>query len=330
MKFSVIIPVYNVEDYIYECVNSVLEQEYGDYEIILVDDGSTDSSPEICDSMAQQHACIKVIHKQNGGLSDARNTGIEKSTGEYLLFLDGDDFYSEKGFLKKACEFAEKYNRPEILNYTWREYYTKDGTYADKNALYDEQLNSRFSDNDELIRYLINNDMLSPSVCDKIIRRDFITNNGLFFKKCLLSEDIEWYMRAAACDFRQVFMGIAPYVYRKQRDGSITSTIRGKNINDLLDTIENYYGLYLKENTERSKLLINYLAYQYSIVCGLLVRVTDKNEKRDIYRRLYKNREILSYRLSNKVKKVYFIYKFFGLRITVPILNLYIKYRGKK
>ena len=88
---SVIVPIYMVEKYICECVNSIILQSYKNLEIILVDDGSPDRCPEICDEYAKQDSRIKVIHKPNGGLSDARNAGIEIAEGEYLSFVDSDD-----------------------------------------------------------------------------------------------------------------------------------------------------------------------------------------------------------------------------------------------
>lgn len=90
-KVSIIVPIYNVEDYLGECVESVLAQTYPDFELILVDDGSPDGCGEICDRYALKDSRICVIHKQNGGLSDARNTGLDQATGEYIYFLDSDD-----------------------------------------------------------------------------------------------------------------------------------------------------------------------------------------------------------------------------------------------
>ena len=90
-KLSVIVPVYNVEKYLERCVDSVINQNYPNIEIILVDDGSKDSSGKICDILAAKDNRIKVIHQQNGGLSAARNTGIDNATGEYIDFLDSDD-----------------------------------------------------------------------------------------------------------------------------------------------------------------------------------------------------------------------------------------------
>ena len=91
---SVLVPVYNVEKYLNKCIESIINQTYKNLEIILIDDGSTDSSPKICDEYAQKDSRIKVIHKQNGGAASARNLGIDISSGNLLGFIDGDDFIS--------------------------------------------------------------------------------------------------------------------------------------------------------------------------------------------------------------------------------------------
>lgn len=89
---SIVVPIYNVENYLIKCINSLVDQNYQNIEIILVDDGSKDKCPEMCDELMQQDSRIQVIHKENGGLSDARNTGMRAATGEYILFVDSDDF----------------------------------------------------------------------------------------------------------------------------------------------------------------------------------------------------------------------------------------------
>ena len=101
---SVIVPIYKVEQYLSECVDSILQQSYENLEVILVDDGSPDSCPEICDRYAVTDNRIKVIHKPNGGLSDARNTGLKAATGEYILFIDSDDYWIDKNAIKKLIE----------------------------------------------------------------------------------------------------------------------------------------------------------------------------------------------------------------------------------
>ena len=91
-KISVIVPVYKVEQYLRKCVDSIIKQTYSNLEIILIDDGSPDNCPIICDEYAMKDNRVVVIHKKNGGLSDARNVGIAKSTGKYITFVDSDDY----------------------------------------------------------------------------------------------------------------------------------------------------------------------------------------------------------------------------------------------
>ena len=110
-KISIIVPVYNIEEYIEKCVKSITKQTYKNLEIILVDDGSTDSAGKICDKLAEKDERIKVIHKKNGGLSSARNAGMKKATGDYICFIDGDDYIS-----KDYCELMYNALIERIIN----------------------------------------------------------------------------------------------------------------------------------------------------------------------------------------------------------------------
>ena len=104
---SVIVPVYNVEKYLERCINSIIQQSYNNLEIILIDDGSTDASGKICDEYKEKDDRIIVIHKENGGLSDARNAGIKIFTGEYVTFIDSDDYVS-KNMVSNMLDILEK------------------------------------------------------------------------------------------------------------------------------------------------------------------------------------------------------------------------------
>ena len=108
-KISVIVPIYNVEKYLNRCVNSIINQTYTNLEIILVDDGSPDNCPNLCDDWAKKDSRIKVIHKENGGLSDARNAGLNVCTGDYVTFVDSDDFVSEI-IIESLFKNLKKYN----------------------------------------------------------------------------------------------------------------------------------------------------------------------------------------------------------------------------
>ena len=122
MKLSIIIPVYRTQDTLDRCLQSILQQSFTDYEIILVDDGSTDECPTLCDNYAQKYENIKVIHKINGGLSDARNAGIKKAQGEYITFVDSDDAIQEETLLPLMNELYQHPN-VDILEYPVLERY---------------------------------------------------------------------------------------------------------------------------------------------------------------------------------------------------------------
>lgn len=118
MKLSVIIPIYNVKDYLEKCIESVLNQDYKNFELILVDDGSTDGSEQICDKYSRNNPNVLVFHQKNSGVCSARNLGIEKATGDYLCFVDGDD-YLEQDYFSKANIILEK-SHPKLLVNTYK------------------------------------------------------------------------------------------------------------------------------------------------------------------------------------------------------------------
>ncbi len=115
---SVVVPIYNVEKYLEKCIKSIINQTYDNIEIILVDDGATDKSGQICDDYEKMDTRIKVIHKKNGGLSDARNAGLKIAKGEYIAFIDSDDFI-DKAFIKTLYEMCKK-NNAEIAQCKYR------------------------------------------------------------------------------------------------------------------------------------------------------------------------------------------------------------------
>ena len=124
IKISIIIPVYNVEKYLATCLDSVINQTYKNLEILLIDDGSTDSSGLICEQYSKKDTRIKTIHKKNGGLSDARNVGISYASGDYISFIDSDDFIDINTFTI-LNQYIKQYNA-DIITFNYYDYYNKD------------------------------------------------------------------------------------------------------------------------------------------------------------------------------------------------------------
>ena len=183
---SVVIPVYNVEKYLAECVDSVLNQTYTNYEIILVDDGATDSSGRMCDEYAQKDPRIRVIHQKNGGLSAARNTGLEVAKGDYVYFLDSDD-YIEACTLEHLMARANEEHADVVFfdGFVFFDECEEDDTTSRyiRKAQYQTQ-NGR-----ELLVQLLCNEEYRTAVPLMMFRRAFLLENHLWFENGIIHED---------------------------------------------------------------------------------------------------------------------------------------------
>lgn len=232
---SVIIPVYNVEKYLRECLDSVITQSVPEKEVLLIDDGSTDSSSEICEEYATRYPYIRVIHKENGGLSSARNKGIEEASGEWIIFLDSDDVWADKDCLSKLHRYATSLNL-DILRFEYQAVnenldLTEPRNY-DKSALENQPL-----DNYQLVKYGIAGEWFAVLY---LIRRSAIANLR-FNEKTKFQEDIDFYCRLfAEKQLRCGYLNEKMYLYRK-RTASITNTCRIGNLKGSFDLCDVFY-----------------------------------------------------------------------------------------
>lgn len=230
---SIIVPMFRVEDYIEECIESVLAQTWTDYELILVDDGSPDTCGHIAERYAALHDNVFVIRQVNQGLSEARNTGIRASKGSFIAFLDGDDILGHDDCLgelaTKAC--AETVDIVFGDMYRW---------YA--NGVAAQRIGAEWDSTDsmteeQLLHSMVERNDVRPSASGKLIARSFITSNNLYFTRGLLSEDIEWFLRLIMLPSRSTHVPSRFYMYRQNRPGSITDTVGSTNVEHLLSTV---------------------------------------------------------------------------------------------
>ena len=321
MFFSVIIPVYNVEEYLRECVDSILNQSFRDYEIILVDDGSKDTSGKICDSYSQKYPdTVKTLHKPNGGQSDARNMGMEMAVGDYVVYIDSDDFVTSTDFLKDIYDEIKNRNS-DIVLYKFQKY--RNGklekctfSLSDINAI---------ENGDELLLELVRRDAYYGMAWIKAFRRDIATKNQVAFEKNLLGEDMDWYF-ALLLHADKITAIDKSYIAYRQREGSTTTTQKLKNLTDFVYILEKWREIVLQADITdiKRKALMGALAKYYSNLLVTYVRLKDK-EKKNCVDRIKKLASLLDYSLSNrplKIKKVYGIVGFSGV---ILLLNLYDK-----
>lgn len=224
---SVIIPVYKVEQYLPKCVDSVLSQTFSEFEIILVDDGSPDNCPKLCDEYAEKDSRIKVIHKENGGLSDARNAGIASASGKYVLFLDSDDYLYSNTVLQEISESIKKSNYPGIC-YLPNEYWSSNpksisGKYKDETISLEKFLNR-----------VIKNYYLHTAGQQFVLKTEYLKKHNLLFKKGILHEDELWFAQILLNANEVHICPCVFYFYVDNRSGSIMNAVKEKNISDKL------------------------------------------------------------------------------------------------
>ena len=324
IKFSVIIPVYNVEKYLNECVDSVLNQTYKNFEVILINDGSTDSSPQICDSYAEKDNRIKVIRKENGGASSARNVGIKNMTGNYVLFMDSDDFWDDRDLLSRADEVIRNYGS-DVIILGYRKFYSEKGKYING---YDTTSYEHGKTKSMQIKSLICNNLFESSAWSKIVNAKLFSDNKLFFTEGVYSEDIDWNARLLSyADSFYVLPGFS-LVYR-QNSSSITHNIRQKNIEDLKSAIVKIVDFSSEiKDREYYEWFMNYCSYQYITFLNCICNFKEVETVHSALKEMQKYTFLLNYHINQKVKKVYIFNKIFGFKGMLRVLKLYLKLRG--
>ncbi len=228
---SVIVPIYNVEKYLNRCIDSIINQTYKNLEIILVDDGSPDNCPKICDEYAKKDDRIKVIHKENGGLSDARNKGIKIASGEYIGFVDSDDYIDEKmyEYLLKLI----KDNNAEISVCGYKKVYSEEIEYISYGK-------DTVLDTTEGLKTLLYNNDVGNYVWNKLFLTSSFKENNIEFPKGKIMEDIlttyKLYEKA-----NRIAIGTDEFYNYVQRENSIVGSKSSKSQIAFVDNILERY-----------------------------------------------------------------------------------------
>lgn len=232
-KISVIVPVYKVEPYLRRCVDSILAQTFTDFELILVDDGSPDGCPAICDEYAKMDNRVRVIHKVNGGLSDARNAGLDAAVGEFISFVDSDDFVSNE-YLQKMFDIAERTNSDlvacGVIN-----------VWSDREEKWPELKNNLILSKSELIKNYSpkNKHLLMPTACEKLYRRKIF--DSLRFTVGIIFEDFDIQLKIIEQSETIVIINEHLYYYVRERDESILNSSYSKRMWEMITIQYNRY-----------------------------------------------------------------------------------------
>ena len=251
MKYSVIIPVYNVEKYINRCLKSILSQRYDDLEIIVIDNGSTDSSGSICDTYASEYSNISVYHIENHGVGSARNFGLSKARGEFIYFVDSDDYLVGNLFAEFEGKLTPDF---DLLVFSYYNSFEQEMTEKNRtkkilpyNGSYDKY------DFSKIFKDLFLSDMLY-TVWNKFYRREFLIENNISFEKYELGEDVRFNLNAYRNVNKVYLSQDSYYVYVIGRKGSAMSSYNPKRLQYQLQELELVDSLLKDWNIDSSNL----------------------------------------------------------------------------
>lgn len=317
---SVIVPVYNVESYLRECIDSIVFQEYENMEIILVDDGSKDESGEICDEYAANNKNVLVIHQENAGLAAARNAGTHSAKGDYLLFVDSDDYIADDVIGKIVRESMYTTERPDIIFLKAKKVFP-DGSEKFFGESYDKK-KIDFQPKDDVLKHLVTIGKFPGSSCNKMVKRDLIVKNNITFPEKFIAEDIDWVLLVLEAADSFFYCDKDYYYYRQKREGSITNTIDEKSLTSLLSILEKWIIRSNNEAKDYHDIFNAFLAYEYMVLlCAYGTLAVCK--KRDIKQRIHDCKGVMEYAEGRKEKITAFAIRLLGIEVTAWFLAKY-------
>ncbi len=313
-----IVPVYNVEQFLAACVESVLSQTFADFELILVDDGSKDESGALCDAYAAKDSRVRVIHKENGGQSTARNAGVDAARGEYIFFLDSDDFIRDTGFFAEVRAAIEE--NTDIVVYRYVKHYEN---RVDECGISLAGIST--ASKDEFLRELVRRDAFFCSCWSKCTRAALLKDHAIRFNPALSCEDMDWYYSvvSVAEHFKVIDK---PYIAYRQRENSVTSTFKHKSVTDYIYTIDVWSKRFAAIADEKQREVL--LASLAKLYCNLLITYArHAGELRAQRKEIFSFRTLLRYDLNPRTKTIARFARVVGIRLTCTLLKIMDKIR---
>jgi glycosyltransferase involved in cell wall biosynthesis len=322
---SIIVPVHNVETYLEDCINSILLQDFVDFEVILVNDGSTDKSGEICDTFSQKDNRVKVVHKKYGGVSSARNFGINMAQGEFIGFVDSDDRIDKKMYKElhrlsietksdiAICNLGREING-ELINFE-TEFYQKEMDHA------------------EAMRQLFIGKLYRFSLCNKLYKKQCFEN--VRFPEGRIHEDLSTTYKLFANANKAIYTNYIGYIYVKRQNSILTSTFNNQRMDSFLGWDEILSFMEKKYPHIYKEVLSCYVYWSIDNVFYILHQVHNSGE-RDVY--LHKIQENLrkKYKYIFKADYIPFHYKYYftllclNFRLFILSNEIKIFFRKKK
>lgn len=323
MKISIIIPCYNTATYLGKCIESVIQQVNNDWEMILINDGSTDDTADIIRIYSEKDVRIKVINQKNEGLSVARNNGVKEATGDYILFLDSDDWYKDESCLNQIVK-ASNNGCADIIVFRIQ-HILKNGYAKEDNLDYFEKMEGYTYTGEEYLQMVLSKDAIySWYAWRYAFRREFWIQNQFQFRLRAF-EDMDIIYSVLLKAQNMIVMNEFIYQYRMGREGSITQISR-KSIKDRIYICQNTINSvnYMDINEKLKMLLYDNFSYEYFRAL-LDVNYLKGKDRKDIFTLLREKRSLMDYAMRKKTILIKKLASIFGLPIVARALLIYLK-----
>ena len=319
---TVVIPVYNVEKYLKRCIESILIQEWKNYDILLVDDGSTDSSPQICDDYAKVYDFISVIHKKNGGLSEARNTGISHAKGDYVYFPDSDDWLEPDAFMALA-EVLES-QKFDIISFN-REF-----VKGEEDTIVSDPLVTQVYEGKDAFVQMLKHSYITGFANDKIYKKSLFIDNNISFPKGKYYEDLGTNYKLFLSAENVFATNQKYYHYLIDNPDSITQSWNEQKFSDMFEFYKDiFYSDFVRSRLNQEELQTSQLYYVNGLIHILASLYKSKLDKKYIDITNQVKQELLKHGVSlsqmkeqpNKLKYIFFRFKV--LKLAFSIQNIF-------
>lgn len=319
---TVVIPVYNVEKYLKRCVESVLVQEWHNYDILLVDDGSTDSSPQICDDYAKVYDFISVIHKKNGGLSEARNTGISHAKGDYVYFPDSDDWLEPQTF-KELAEVLES-QEFDIVSFN-REF-----VKGEEDPIISDPLVTQVFEGKDAFVQMLKHSYITGFANDKIYKKSLFIDNNISFPKGKYYEDLGTNYKLFLSAENVFATNQKYYHYLIDNPDSITQSWNEQKFSDMFEFYKDiFYSDFVRSRLNQEELQISQLYYVNGLIHILASLYKSKLDKKyiditnQVKQELLKQGVALSQMKGQPNKLKYILFRLKVLKLAFSIQNVF-------
>lgn len=316
-----VIPVYNGEKYIKDAVNSVLGKQEK-LEIILVDDGSADRSGEICDAYAAQYDHVLVFHTENRGAGHARNLGIHKASGDFILFLDADDRIGGDFFDHISC--LEALSHCDVIFFKIIKL-LESGTRVPMNEGFTDQ-NITGRSKEEVLKNIAGFDKFPASCAGKLINRKFMIENNITFPGESFGEDVDLTLQLLCRGNQFGYYDKGSYLYRKHQN---TRSAKGKkeSVADLLAILQSW--LCISRQSPYRQYILSYLSYEYAMLFPFLGSLR-KRERKPFIGPMRRLQYLLRFGRTKKLKAIRLCTHLLGIEKTALLLNAYVSRRDQR